>query len=111
MKTWKQYLPDVLVILLFAAISFAYFFPADIEGKILFRHDSAASKGLGRELSEHREKTGEQTRWMNSVFSGMPTYQTAPSYSSTDGLGQVVKAYHLFLPENVWYVFDYLLGL
>lgn len=71
MKTWKQYLPDVLVILLFAAISFAYFFPADIEGKILFRHDSAASKGLGRELSEHREKTGEQTRWMNSVFSGM----------------------------------------
>ena len=110
MKTWKQYLPDVLVILLFAAISFAYFFPADIEGKILFRHDSAASKGLGRELSEHREKTGEQTRWMNSVFSGMPTYQTAPSYSSTDGLGQVVKAYHLFLPENVWYVFAYLLG-
>lgn len=47
---------------------------------------------------------------MNSVFSGMPTYQTAPSYSSTDGLGQVVKAYHLFLPENVWYVFAYLLG-
>ena len=68
MKTWKQYLPDVLVVLLFAVISFAYFFPADIEGKILFRHDSAASKGLGREISEHKEKTGEVTRWMNSVF-------------------------------------------
>lgn len=35
MKTWKQYLPDVLAVVLFAVISFAYFFPADIEGKIL----------------------------------------------------------------------------
>lgn len=110
MKTWKQYLPDVLAVILFAVISFAYFFPADIEGKILFRHDAAAGKGLDREISEHRAATGEVTRWMNSTFSGMPTYQTAPEYTSTKSLGQVVKIYHLFLPENVWYVFAYLLG-
>ena len=35
MNRIKKYLPDVLVVLMFAAISFAYFFPADIEGKIL----------------------------------------------------------------------------
>lgn len=110
MKTWKQYLPDVLAVILFAVISFAYFFPADIEGKILFREDSAASKGAGHEISEYKERTGEVTRWTNAVFSGMPTYQTAPSYSSTDGLSAVMKAYHLWLPENVWYVFAYLLG-
>jgi len=40
----------------------------------------------------------------------MPTYQTAPSYDSTDMLSQAVKAYHLWLPDNVWYVFVYLLG-
>jgi hypothetical protein len=40
----------------------------------------------------------------------MPTYQTAPSYKSTDTLAKVEKAYHLWLPENVWYVFAYLLG-
>ena len=40
----------------------------------------------------------------------MPTYQTAPSYQSTGVLNQVMKAYHLWLPENVWYVFAYLLG-
>ena len=34
MKNWKQYLPDVLAVLLFAVISFAYFFPADIDGKV-----------------------------------------------------------------------------
>lgn len=110
MKTWRQYLPDVLAVILFAVISFAYFFPADIEGKILFRHDAAAGKGLGREIAEHKQATGEVTRWMNSTFSGMPTYQTAPEYTSTEGLGAVIKAYHLFLPENVWYVFAYLLG-
>lgn len=110
MKTLKQYLPDVLAVVLFALISFAYFFPADIEGKILYRHDAAAGKGLGREIAEHRNATGEVTRWMNSTFSGMPTYQTAPEYTSTIGLSQVMKAYHLFLPENVWYVFAYLLG-
>lgn len=110
MKTWRQCLPDVLAVILFAVISFAYFFPADIEGKILFRHDAAAGKGLGREIAEHRQATGEVTRWINSTFSGMPTYQTAPEYTSTQGLGQAIKAYHLFLPENVWYLFAYLLG-
>ena len=50
------------------------------------------------------------SRWTNATFSGMPTYQTAPSYSSTNGLQKVMDAYHLWLPENVWYVFAYLLG-
>ena len=110
MKTFKQWLPDVLAIIFFAVISFAYFFPADIEGRILFRDDAAASKGLGREIAEHKVANGETTRWMNSVFSGMPTYQTSPEYGSVKSLDAVVKAYHLFLPENVWYLFAYLLG-
>jgi hypothetical protein len=110
MKTWKQCLPDVLAIVLFAIISFAYFFPADTEGRILFQHDSAAGRGIGREASEYHQRTGDYTRWSNSAFSGMPTYQTAPSYKSTNGLASVMKAYHLWLPENVWFVFAYLLG-
>lgn len=110
METWKKWLPDVLAVVLFALISFAYFFPADIEGKILYRHDSAASKGLGREMAEYKAQMGEVTRWMNSVFSGMPTYQSAPEYTSTKGVQGALSVYHLFLPENVWYVFAYLLG-
>ncbi|MDD7257094.1 MAG: YfhO family protein [Prevotellaceae bacterium] len=110
MKTWKQYLPDVLVVVLFAVISFAYFFPANIDGKILYHNDSSAGVGAGQESTEYYQKTGERTRWISSVFSGMPTYQTAPSYSSTDALSFATKAYHLWLPENVWFVFVYLLG-
>ena len=110
MKSLKQWLPDVLVVVLFVGISFAYFFPADIEGRILYRHDSSASRGAGQELHEYHERTGEIPRWTNALFGGMPTYQMAPSYNSGDILQSGINAYHLWLPENVWYVFVYLLG-
>ena len=110
METLKKYLPDLLVVVVFAVISFAYFFPADTEGRILYRHDASAGRGAGQEQNEYHDRTGKITRWSNSTFSGMPTYQTAPTYKSTSFLQQVIRAYHLWLPENVWYVFAYLLG-
>ncbi len=110
MKTLKKCLPDLLAVVVFAIISFAYFFPADFEGRILYQHDTSAGRGAGQEALEYYQSTGERTRWSNSTFGGMPTYQTAPSYDSTDMLSQAVKAYHLWLPDNVWYVFVYLLG-
>ena len=110
MTALKKYLPYVLVVIIFAVISFAYFFPADLDGRILYRHDSSAGRGAGQETAEYHERTGKVSRWSNATFSGMPTYQTAPSYQSVSVLNQAVKAYHLWLPENVWYVFAYLLG-
>ena len=110
MNTLKRFLPDVIVVMLFALISFAYFYPADIEGRILYRHDSSAGRGMGQEIGEYRAKTGELSRWTGAAFSGMPTYQSAPSYESAHSLSEVLNAYHLWLPENVWYVFAYLFG-
>ena len=106
----KKCLPDVLAVLLFAVLAFAYFFPADIEGRILYRHDASAGRGAGQEGIEYLQKTGERSRWTNALFGGMPTYQMAPSYGSTNMLTKVINAYHLWLPENVWFVFAYLLG-
>ena len=100
----------MLAVLLFAILAFAYFFPADIEGRILYRHDASAGRGAGQEGIEYLQKTGERSRWTNALFGGMPTYQMSPSYHSTDNLSQAINAYHLWLPENVWYVFAYLLG-
>lgn len=110
MEIVKKHLYDILAVVMFAVISFVYFMPADIDGRILYRHDSSAGRGAGREATEYYEQTGERTRWSNSTFSGMPTYQTAPSYSSTDTLTTVMNAYHLWLPDNVWFLFAYLLG-
>jgi len=110
MTLLKKCLPDILAVLLFAVLAFAYFFPADIEGRILYRHDASAGRGAGQEGIEYLQKTGERSRWTNALFSGMPTYQMAPSYGSTNLLTKAVDAYHLWLPENVWFVFAYLLG-
>ena len=110
MTLLKKCLPDVLAVLLFVVLAFAYFFPADIEGRILYRHDASAGRGAGQEGIEYLEKTGERSRWTNALFGGMPTYQMAPSYGSTDLLTKAIYAYHLWLPENVWFVFAYLLG-
>ncbi len=110
MKTLKRCLPDVLAVLLFAVLALAYFFPADTEGRILYQHDASAGRGAGQELSEYHKRTGETTRWTNSLFCGMPTYQMSPAYDSAEVLTQVENAYHLWLPEYVWFVFAYLLG-
>ena len=110
MRTYKKFLPDVVVILVFAMISFAYFLVPVTQGKILFQHDASAGVGSAQELTEYQNRTGETTRWTNSIFGGMPTYQMSPSYQSTDGLSQVMNAYHLWLPDNVWFLFAYLLG-
>lgn len=106
----KKTLPDLIVILAFALISFAYFFPADIENRILFQHDTAAGAGAGQEAIKYYEQTGERTRWTNSIFGGMPTYQIAPSYESAKPLQWVQKIYQVFLPDYVSLTFILMLG-
>ncbi|WP_314967799.1 YfhO family protein [Phocaeicola abscessus] len=110
MNVIKRLLPDFIAVIVFIVISFAYFTPTVFEGRILFRHDASEGVSAGREAQAYYERTGERTRWTNSIFGGMPTYQMSPSYSSTDTLKGVEKLYHLFLPTYVWYVFAMLLG-
>lgn len=110
MNSFKKFIPDLVAVVLFAVISFAYFFPAVTEGRVLAQDDAVAGIGAGQEQQEYLEKTGERTRWTNSIFGGMPTYQMAPSYDSTEVLGFVQKLYGLFLPSCTWYVFIMLLG-
>ena len=110
MNTWKKLIPDMVAIVIFAVISFVYFCPAVTEGRILSQHDSVAGIGAGQESKEYMERTGERTRWTNSIFGGMPTYQMSPSYESTDMLKGIENLYHLYLPTYVWYVFVMLLG-
>ena len=110
MKILKQWLPDVLAVAFFAILAFAYFYPADVQNRVLNQGDISAGVGMGEEASQYSQRTGERTRWTNSLFSGMPTYQIAPSDDSAATLSAIEKAYHLWLPDNVWYLFVYLLG-
>ena len=108
---YKKLLPDVLMVALFALISLAYFWTPIMDGLVLTGTDHNAAVGSNIELNEYRKThNGERTRWTNSLFSGMPTYQMSPSYDSTTTLSTVEKVYQLGLPEVAGYVFMLLLG-
>ena len=70
----KRLKPHFIVLLLFVAISFTYFSPL-IEGKMLETHDVKQWQGMGKEITDFRNETGEEALWTNSMFSGMPAYQ------------------------------------
>ncbi len=110
MNTLKRFLPDVAAVLFFVAVAFVYFFQPVTEGLVLSGHDHTGGVGAGVEMQKYRERTGERTRWTNTLFSGMPTYQMAPSYDSTDLLAKVENVYQLGLPNVMMYVFILLLG-
>ena len=108
---YKKLLPDVLAILFFVAISMIYFLGPIRDGKVLAGQDHDAAIGSGIEMEQYRATHhGERTRWTNTLFSGMPTYQMSPSYSSTDKLSTLESIYRLGLPTVASYVFMMLLG-
>ncbi len=105
---FKIILPHLKAIVVFLLISVLYFSPEIFEGKTVLGQDSRG--GTGQEITEHYEKTGETTRWTNSQFSGMPTYQMSPSYKPNDIITLLKNLYRLYLPAPVSFVFMMMLG-
>lgn len=105
---------DLLVVLIFLCISTFYFLTPMSEGLVLGGHDSVAAVGLGQEQAQYMAThDGEVTRWSNAVFSGMPTYQMAPSYSATKTVSGLADIYGLGTGDwfpAISYLFLYLLG-
>ena len=106
----KKIWPDVAAVLFFVILSFSYFASPVSEGLVLSGNDNTAAVGAGKEIGDHYVKTGEVSRWTNSLFGGMPTYQIAPSYGSRSVLDSIRSIYGLGLPSVVMYVFILLLG-
>ena len=56
---FKKAWPDVAVIALFVVLSFAYFYPSAIDGRVLTGSDHTGGVGLGAELEHYKAETGE----------------------------------------------------
>lgn len=108
--TFRHYLPDVAIVVAFLLVSFLYFASPISQGMVLGGHDTVAGIGGGHELTEHYAATGETSRWTGALFSGMPTYQISPSYSSGTILSWIGRAIGLFTHGAMGYLFMYLLG-
>lgn len=100
----------LLPVVLFIVLSFVYFSPDVIEGKILFQHDTQQGLAIGHEAQVYAQESGETPRWTGSLFSGMPTFQISPSYSSNAPLKALQHVYNLWLVSPVSLVFIMMLG-
>ncbi|MCR5645161.1 MAG: YfhO family protein [Bacteroidales bacterium] len=96
-------------ILGFALITLVYFSPIVFEGKRIKQHDIEMFKGLTKEINDYREATGEQTLWTNSLFGGMPAWNSSVKSNSnlTQYLGQALNA---GFPHPIGVVFISMLG-
>ncbi|MBP5628666.1 MAG: YfhO family protein [Bacteroidaceae bacterium] len=106
----KKIWPDAAAVVLFIIIGFVYFLSPVSDGLVLSGSDHTGAIGSGQELTQYHERTGEETRWTNALFSGMPTYQMSPSYGSRTTLDTMRSVYELGLPTVVMYVFILLVG-
>lgn len=107
----KRFLPDLIVIVGFIIVSFIYFAPAVMDGRVIAQSDSLAAVGQGKEQRDYMERhDGKRSRWNLSMFSGMPSYQMSPTYDSSKPQDAIKKAYSLFLPSYVGLVFIMMLG-
>lgn len=107
---FKKALPYIASILFFAVLSYVYFLPDIMEGKVLFQHDTQQGIAVGQEGRVFEQETGETTWWTNSLFSGMPSFQISPRYSNNDVINVIGQAYHLWLPSPVSLLFIMMTG-
>ncbi len=106
----KTYIYSFLAALLLAVVAFMFFFPDDVEGNVLQQHDTMQGIANGQEGKAFHEATGETTRWTNSLFSGMPNFQIAPSYPANKVLTFAGRAFSLWLPAPANLLFAMMLG-
>lgn len=107
---FKKAFPYLLSILFFAVVSYLYFAPEIFEGKILFQHDTQQGIAIGQEAKAFREAAGETTRWTNTTFSGMPTFQISPSYANYLVIRHIEHIYSLWLATPASLIFIMMLG-
>lgn len=105
-KIWQF----ALTALVIAIISLCFFHPDAVEGNKLMQSDMLQGQANGQEAKAFEEATGETTRWTNSLFGGMPTFQISPSYPSNSLFDWITTVYGLGLPSPSNLIFMMMIG-
>lgn len=105
---FKSIIPHLIAVVVFLAVTMGYLNPL-LKGKAIKQSDIAQFKGMSKEIVDHREKTGEEALWTNSMFGGMPAYQISVLYPS-NLLKHIDRLLSLYLPRPADYLFLCMLG-
>lgn len=92
----KIYLPYIIGLIIFSCI---FFYP-ELQGKKLGTHDSVSWYGAAKELLIYQEK-GEDIKWTNRVFSGMPLYSVGGNYYGNFLMNVYYKTLEIFPTQIV----------
>jgi len=104
----RRFLPHILVIVSFVALSAIFFYPA-FGGQQLVQSDITMFRGMAQEIVAFRKMFGIEPLWTNSMFSGMPAYQISVIYPNNI-IRMLDGAFYLGLPRPANYFFLYLFG-
>lgn len=105
-KIWQLAVSAVVI----AVIALCFFHPDAISGNSLNQSDMLQGAANGQEAKAYEEATGETTRWTNSLFGGMPTFQISPTYPSNDLFRWITTVYGLGLPSPSNLIFMMMIG-
>ncbi len=106
----REILSHVLIIVFFAIISIAYFYPT-LSGKVLRQMDLEHSIAISHEAHKYEMAEHRDIAWTNSLFGGMPTYQIGGIHKPNIFSVLLRLVNHTILPyATVSSMFLYLLG-
>jgi hypothetical protein len=108
--SFRAFVPYIVSIAIFVAISIIYFTPEIFQNKTLYQQDIVTGRNIGRELTKFAEETGERSLWINSLFGGMPVYQISPGGPSNRLLGQIRSWTVPYIPSPASILFILLTG-
>ncbi|HTJ14260.1 MAG TPA: YfhO family protein [Dinghuibacter sp.] len=101
---WKKVIPHVVAVTLFILIAVVYCQPL-FSGKVLNQDDVAGWMGSVRQMQQYKAAHGHFPLWNNSMFGGMPAFQTALESGNRLSLGWLHNVCTLFLPAPVAFFF------
>lgn len=106
----KKRIPHIIAVLVFIVIGIIYFAPAVLDNKALPQGDVISAQGMGKDLRDYHEETGEYAFWSNRMFGGMPANYTflPPVFNLFAEIGRAFLLWNIFPNANL--VFLYLLG-
>jgi len=96
-----------------ALLAVMFFHPDASEGNQLRQHDMQQGAAIGQEVKAYMAENGdgEEPRWTNSLFSGMPTFQISPSYPSNALFDWITTLYGAGLPSPSNLLFMMMTGM
>ena len=108
MNKLKPYLPHLLAIVAFLAVTMIYFSPL-FAGKQLKQSDISNWEGMSKAIDDFRAKYHEEPLWTNAMFGGMPAYQISVIYPA-NLIQYINKVIWLGLPSPANLLWNLMIG-